>query len=256
MADSREMAVDRLWPLSSGSGDSWVYLHDLASKREGQESCTLVEWARVHGEDCVRMDMRAHGDSDGDLFKLTLTNLVEDIHNVLLYLNVHDEARAGRGAHRHVLVGNSVGGLAAAWVADQWPELVRGLVLLAPAFGLGERIMMHNKAQQRPDGVLLPCPNSKYVDSIHLGPEMLQDIQTGKYASEEKLASTLNVPTFIAHGDADTTVHCTKSSDFFLDAISCRKEFCLIPGGQHRLKAAMPMVMDKAQAFFDRDPFN
>lgn len=146
MPDGASLRGDLL-PASSAAGSSWVYLPGLASVRHGNKSAALMKWADNRGDQCLLLDHRGHGDSEGRMEQLTLSQLVHDTRNALQWLR--DKNRAG---DRPVLVGSSAGwsrvGLQPRYrdsrfdpltIVVQWPELVGNVVMLAPAFGLPGR---------------------------------------------------------------------------------------------------------------------
>lgn len=106
----------------------FVYLHGLGSVRDGEKSRSLLSYAAARGRGFTRFDFRGHGESSGHLSDLLLSDVIADGIAVL------------EEAGRSVLVGSSLGGLVASWVADARPELVQALVLLAPAFGFLHRL--------------------------------------------------------------------------------------------------------------------
>jgi len=119
------------------TGSSFVYLHGLKSVRASVKSDALRD--KVVGElprcSVIRFDFRGHGDSCGDLktADFTLTGLLSDCSSVLNEID-----RMNNNPQRYILVGSSLGGFVACWMACLYPERVAGLVLLAPGIGLKE----------------------------------------------------------------------------------------------------------------------
>jgi len=139
------------------------------------------------------------GDS---MAELTLSQWVADLKNVLRWLNRVD----GTPERRHVLVGASFGGVASACLAAAEPDLVGGLVLLSPGFGLGTRLAAlqtqaveeeQEDSERRGGGVILP---SCYVEGgISLGSSMVGELTS---LDEGAMARSLRgMPVYIAHGE-------------------------------------------------------
>ena len=79
--------------------------------------------------DVIMADARGHGLSDGDGIELSLDALVDDIAGLIRALDI---------APVHV-IGHSMGGLTATWLAAYYPELVRSVVLEDPALTIYDR---------------------------------------------------------------------------------------------------------------------
>lgn len=79
----------------------------------------------------VRIDLRGHGGSDRAPGRYDLRGYVADAVAVL-------QEVVGRSAAPALLVGQSLGGLTSAAVAQQRPDLVAGVLLVDPALQLGE----------------------------------------------------------------------------------------------------------------------
>jgi len=110
----------RLAYTDSGSGPLVVAVPGMGDLRSTYDD--LVPPLVAAGHRVVVADLRGHGDSDttfathGDV--ATGTDLVALVEHL--------------GAGPAVLVGSSMAGSAAVWAAAERPDLVRGLVLLAP----------------------------------------------------------------------------------------------------------------------------
>jgi pimeloyl-ACP methyl ester carboxylesterase len=102
-----------------GSGPTVLLLH--ANLHDRHDFDPIVEpLARRHRT--IAVDWPGHGDSD------PVDATVEP--SALLFANVLEDVVDGLGLSRAVLIGNSVGGFAAARVAINRPEFVAGLILV------------------------------------------------------------------------------------------------------------------------------
>ena len=109
------LAADRI-----GSGPAIVLLSGLGDARTSYRH--LAPRLAAAGFTVYRIDNRGHGDSDTGFASYT----TEDIASDAIALLDHE------GVDRAILVGNSIGGGAATWAAQQAPERFEKLVLLNP----------------------------------------------------------------------------------------------------------------------------
>lgn len=216
----------------AGSGPGYLFLHGLASNRVGNKSDLLLAHARQQGRAFCRFDFRGHGESSGTRERLTLTTLLEDA----------DAALAACGPS--VLIGSSLGGLVAAWLAARAAERVTGLVLLAPAFGFLPRL------ESRPlvDGHFS-------IDSSPTPTRLHQSVLTdARRYDEAALPARLRVPLLLVHGECDETVPVAESQRFFDRIDGPRKRLWIVPGGDHRLEGAMAEICRLIEGFFPAVP--
>ena len=75
----------------------------------------------------VRFDFNGHGDSDGKFENMTVLNEIEDANAILNYVKTDPHVR------NIYLVGHSQGGVVASMLAGLYPDLIKKVVLLAPA---------------------------------------------------------------------------------------------------------------------------
>ncbi len=106
-----EVAVDR-----SGDGPSVVLLHATLHDRHDFDSLVPL----LPGYDVIRIDWPHHGESAAVGSPPTAVDLARSLRECLAHL----------GIERPVIVGNSVGGFAAAQLALADPAKVMGLVLV------------------------------------------------------------------------------------------------------------------------------
>ena len=109
--------------LTEGSGPTIVFLPGYASDMTGTKALALEAWAKAEGRAFLRFDYGGCGQSEGVFAEQTLTGWRDDVVTML-------EQVAGGPA---VLVGSSLGGWLMLLVARDRPDLVAGLVGIAPA---------------------------------------------------------------------------------------------------------------------------
>ena len=179
---------------------TFVFIHGLASVREGQKSDAIFGLARRLGAGAIRVDMTGPwGESPGNLAEVTLTRWIEDVEIALRH------ARSLSGADGAVvLLGYSFGGLAAAHALAKRSESVPAdaLVLLAPALGLLERL----EKVHEPGAQFLHLPSRYLPDGrLTLSATIREDLRC--YPGDDDLAQRLKqTPLMIVHGEGDDTV--------------------------------------------------
>ena len=194
------------------------------------KALALAEWARGQGLPMLRFDYSGHGRSDGDLLKASIGDWLEEASTMF-----------GRiAAKRHVIViGSSMGGWVALLLARKLAQedalkRLAGLVLIAPAWDMTERLMWHQmtaeiKATIKRDGVYYepslygdPYPITKHL--IEEGRQHLIGVDT----------LYLDLPVRILQGMCDPDVPWGHALDL-VDLLCCDDvELTLIKDGDHR----------------------
>jgi len=210
--------------LSCGVPPRLLYLHGFGS---GPRSAKGVAFAdhfarRGHALDCL--DLRVPS-----LEHLRLSAMIATVQRAI-----------GGLEDRAILVGSSLGGMTAGWVAERDPR-VAALVLLAPAFRLTERWRE------------LPC----WDDWQRTGWRAIHDYQADRparldfAAAEDAMAidvgfPEVRVPTLVLHGVHDTAVPIATSRSFAAGAP--RAELVELDDG-HDLHASLPRLLDETDRF-------
>ena len=114
-----------------GRGPTVVWLGGFNSDMTGTKAQALAAWAASSGCGYVRFDYFGHGASSGEFVKGTISRWREDA------LAVIDALTSGP----LVLIGSSMGGWIATLAAIAQPERIAGVVLIAPAADMTERLI-------------------------------------------------------------------------------------------------------------------
>lgn len=206
-----------------GPTPTYVYLHGFTSDRTGQKSDALLTHARQRRRGFARFDFRGHGQSSGDVGVVTVSELIEDAAAVL-----HHVGPA-------ILVGSSLGGMVASWTAAFNPDLVKGLVLLSPAFGYLSRMANHPVHEE----MVLVTSTQK---EVRLHNRVLDDAAR---FDEANLPQRLTMPVLLVHGERDSTVPPAVSRRCFERIPHERKTLWIIPGEDHQLDTPIVEVFEK-----------
>lgn len=108
----------------------------------------VFSYAQARGQDCVALDFRGQGQSGGERWGLTIPGMVSDIFAIADHLWL--QGRIGIGA--------SLGAWAMLAAQQRRPQLLRGMIALAPAFDWDRSYfaprLADGRLQVRPDGKL------------------------------------------------------------------------------------------------------
>lgn len=221
--------------LDGGSGPVGLFVHGFRSDSRGEKAQALTNHARRLGYSWARFDLGAHGQSTGLFEEQTLSGWREDVLCV-----------ARRYPHRPlILVGSSLGAWLAVLVARMASLPVTGLVLLAPAFNFLQRhyegLPAALQSQWQANGYL-PVPDLHGAPgaTYRLGHRLVDD------ASQHDVLSApvaLSCPLVIFHGTEDALVPLSVSEDFMSRLQAPEKRLIVVPGGDHRLTAALPEIL-------------
>lgn len=168
----------------------YLYLHGFASSPRSAKAQAMQARFAALGLDLAIPDL-----NQGDFTRLTLSRQIQQISSLI-------QARADST----VLIGSSLGGLTAAWVAQQasLTERIEKLMLLAPAFNFLQQWLPRLGSDQltswQREGTL---PVFHYTEqrSLPLQYEFITDAQ--RYDDE---ALDAKIPTLILHGLGDETI--------------------------------------------------
>jgi pimeloyl-ACP methyl ester carboxylesterase len=214
----------------AGTSPCYLFLHGLGSARTGEKSTALLAHARSKGRAFCRFDFRGHGGSSGRLGHSTISELIDDGSTVLELIGPS------------ILFGSSLGGLVSAFLAARHPELVRGLVLLSPAFGFLHRMDRRLDAQGR--------MFTSEGTGFRVEPRVLADAAA---LDEASLPRRIQAPLLLVHGTADDVVPPQLSERFFAEVPHDRKAFWLVPDGDHRLNKEVGEVLTRMDALLEPD---
>jgi pimeloyl-ACP methyl ester carboxylesterase len=118
-----------------GGETAILWLSGFLSDMAGTKVAVLSDWARAQGHAMLRFDYSGHGLSTGDMLRASIGDWLEEASAMLQLI----------GAKRAVIVGSSMGGwialLIARALAKKGDTRLAGLVLIAPAWDMTEKLM-------------------------------------------------------------------------------------------------------------------
>jgi pimeloyl-ACP methyl ester carboxylesterase len=209
-----------------------MFLHGFHSDRGGQKALALEADAIAHGHGCVRFDMSGHGESEGAFTEGTIGRWREDCLAML------DGPARAAGDGRVVLVGSSMGGWLALLATLARPEVMAGLVLIAPAADFTERLMWPGMGAAG-QATLLQTGVWHRHSSYETEPQPITRalIEEGRRWLLMDGPIPVGCPVRILHGDADDAVPWLHGAALVDLITGPDVRFTLIKGGDHRLSA-------------------
>lgn len=214
--------------LSDSSGDKnkpiIILVHGLSSNK-GRETFTLLE-SRLNekGFPTFRIDLFAHGESEGKFEDLTISRASDGIFKAMDFVRQ-------RGYKEIGLMGSSFGGIASIMVASGNPWL-HLLVLKCPVSNYPEKIRMFGTNMEddldewKEKGYTV-YHNSK-GETFRLNYSFVEDFEKN---NGYEAAKKIKIPVFIIHGDADKNVPVEQSKKIAGILEDCKLE--IVPGANH-----------------------
>jgi len=236
---------------AAGSGPALFWLSGFLSDMAGTKAVTLAEWARGRGIPMLSFDYSGHGLSEGDLLKASIGDWLDEAYVMLGLLE-------GR---RSIVVGSSMGGWIALLLARKLAQedalqRLAGLVLIAPAWDMTERLMWH---QMTPEMKKAVEREGVYFEPALYGqtyPITKRLVEEGRNHLIGEDLLHLNLPVRILQGMCDPDVPWGHALDL-VDLLCCEDvELTLIkdcghrhsrPQDLHRLIAAVAALVEKVQ---------
>jgi len=207
--------------LSPGKGPPVVFLPGYASDMTGTKAVALEAWAKAAGRTFLRFDYAGCGQSEGAFEDQTLTGWRDDVLAMMDLL-----------AEPAVLVGSSMGGWLALLVARDHPELVAGLVLVAPAPDFTDwGFSMDEKMKLLEDGRI--TRGSPYSDQPTVFTSRFW--QSGEASRVTNRAIDIDCPVHILQGMLDTDVPWMRTQGLVQLIRSANVQLTLLKSGDHRL---------------------
>lgn len=110
--------------------DLAILMHGFTANKNTDLLKQIAQNLKDEGIASLRFDFNGHGESDGKFENMTVMNEVEDANAVLEYVMKDDKVR------NIYLLGHSQGGVVASILAGLYPDIIKKLVLMAPAAAL------------------------------------------------------------------------------------------------------------------------
>jgi dipeptidyl aminopeptidase/acylaminoacyl peptidase len=225
------------WYVPSRGGPALVVLHGIHGNRAND--LEFVGQLVQRGYSVLIPDLRAHGDSDGEVSTLGYRE-VRDVRAATDYL----KGRPDVDPERIGIYGPSMGAAVAIMAAAEIPELK--VVVADSSFASVEWLVgnQFEKLEQVPGWI---APLVVTMGSLQMG------VDARRIAPIEQVARISPRPLMIIHGEADETF-LVQNATLLAEAAQEPKEVWIDPGVTHaRLWASDPQAyVDRVAGFFDR----
>jgi len=229
---ARPDAPDLAFHRRHGEGPGVMFLGGFKSDMAGLKAKHLDDWASKSGRAFLRFDYTAHGTSQGEWDRATVTQWRQDALDML------DQQTEGP----QILVGSSMGGWIALLAALARPERIKALVLIAPAADftetlIWERLPFHIRSQIETEGQWLR-PN-RYGDPYPITHTLIEDGRNWLVLND-KIA--FDGPVRIYHGWRDPDVPWSHGLQVMEQLTSQDASYHLSKSGDHRLSETTNLV--------------
>jgi pimeloyl-ACP methyl ester carboxylesterase len=213
-----------------GNGPALLWLSGFLSDMASTKASALTEWAGNAGLPMLRFDYSAHGLSPGDLLQASIGDWLEEAETAFDLLK----------RRRSILIGSSMGGWIALLLARRLARAgdlkgLAGLVLIAPAWDMTERLIWHRLKPEMKEAIArdgVYWEHSLYDDPYPITKRLIEDGRN-HLLGEDLLR--IDLPVRILQGMCDPDVPWGHALDL-VDLLCCGDvELTLIKDGDHRL---------------------
>jgi pimeloyl-ACP methyl ester carboxylesterase len=209
----------------SSRSQSLVYLHGFASSPQSAKAQYLRDRLQAVGQPWICPDL-----NQDDFTHLTLSRQLGYVQTLLPQQPV-------------TVIGSSLGGLTAAWLADRAPQVER-LVLLAPAFGFLDHWLPRLGA-----ATVTHWQTTGYLSVYHYGAKTQMPLHYGFVTDAQRYDQRhlqRSLPTLILHGRHDEVIPISASRDY----AASRPWVTLVElDSDHSLGNVLPPIWDAIAEF-------
>lgn len=200
--------------------DMAIIFHGFTANRNTSLLKEIANSLRDENIASVRFDFNGHGDSDGKFENMPVLNEIEDANAILNYVKTDPHVR------NIYLVGHSQGGVVASMLAGLYPDIIKKVVLLAPAATLKSDALKGNTqgVTYNPDHI----PDRLPFKDLTLGGFYLRIAQQ---LPIYEVSAQFTKPVCLIHGTDDTVVSPNASKKY--DQIYQNSTLHLIKGADH-----------------------
>jgi len=208
-------------PTNNKEKPIMVLCHGFATSKDGNTYIRLEEILNENEVSIFRFDLFGHGESDGKLEDITISEAVDDVLNAIRFLKESNYKKIG-------LLGSSFGGMASLLSALKRDDLYI-LALKSPVSDYPGLLALRDKeeidAWKQKGFIHFTSING---EEIKLNYSFFEDaIKANVYESADKI----KFPTLIVHGDKDKIVPVEQSKKTASLIENCRLE--IIEGADH-----------------------
>lgn len=200
--------------------DMAILMHGFTANRNTDLLKQIADNLRDENVASVRFDFNGHGESDGKFEDMTVVNEIEDAKAILDYVRTDPHVR------NIFLIGHSQGGVVASMLAGLYPDVIKKVVLMAPAAQLKDDALNGNTqgASYNPDHIPTAVPfKDKKLGGFYL--------RTAQVLPIYEVSQRYNGPVSIIVGSNDEVVDPKYSKKY--DEVYSNSELHIIDGSDH-----------------------
>ena len=193
-----------------------ILVHGFHSNKDRKTAVTLQNLLNKHNFSTFRIDLFGHGESEGNIEDITISEAVDDIKNAISYLKDQGFTKIG-------LLGSSFGGIASIMVASQSNDIYV-LALKCPVSNYEEK----ERARIGDEGIKEWKEKGYIIRETKRKWKFYEDFKNN---NGYEAAKNIKIPTIIVHGDKDDVVSVEQSKKTASIIENCRLE--IIEGTDH-----------------------
>ncbi|MGD1084990.1 MAG: alpha/beta fold hydrolase [Verrucomicrobiota bacterium] len=198
--------------ISKGKGVV-LWLHGITVNRDEYKGFFKdgAEFLADGGVDSLRIDFRGHGNSSGSSLDFCVTGQMLDVDAAFKYLSWHYKER-----RKLVIVGCSFGAPPTLFAAEQNPDVVDGVVLIAPVLSYKRTFLQPETEWAKSLFNQRTLSRLERTNKLFINPTFAISsrlIEEMKIIKPEKALHDLNKKMVLIHGDADSMVPFQVSED-------------------------------------------
>lgn len=243
--DGLTLVGDREEPFGE-SYDMAILMHGFTANRNTDLLKALANSLRDENVASVRFDFNGHGESDGLFENMTVPNEIADGKAILDYVKTDPHVR------NIFLIGHSQGGVVASMLAGLYPDLIKKVVLMAPAASLRDDALKGNTqgAEYDPNHIpdLVPLVGNKA--GMKLGGFYLR---TAQVLPIYEVSQRFSGPVSIIAGSNDQVVDPKYSKKY--DEVYENSELHIIENADHRFSGEFQAPAVKLASEFVKPSF-
>ncbi len=210
-------------PVSGKKGEIVILCHGFGTSKDGRTYVRLQEILNGYEMSTFRFDFFGHGESEGSLEDITVSEAVDDVLNAISFVKERGYSRIG-------LVGSSFGGMSSVIAASRSDDLF----VLALKSPVSDYVEVEIRRIGR-DGVRR-WKKTGYVEfevserrRVRLKYYFFEDLRSNNVY---EAAGKIKIPTLIVHGSNDEVVPIGQSKKTANLIENCKLR--VIQGGDHR----------------------
>ncbi|BAQ62201.1 hypothetical protein GM3708_2607 [Geminocystis sp. NIES-3708] len=175
----------------------YLYLHGFASSPESTKALYFSEQFRQ-----IPIPLTVINFNEPDFANLSLSRQIDQVSNIINHNNQSN----------FILIGSSFGGLTTNWLANKYPQNIKALILLAPAFDFFNHLKNIISEQ-----ILEEWKKQGFLSIYHYGYKKEMPLKYHFWTdllSYDESSISHSIPTLIFHGIYDETIPIESSRNY------------------------------------------